>query len=508
MNNNIQAIEKDPKVIPAKELSLSEMHIFVFFDDRWDLHKEFKKFNPVFDGAGWYIDLKYNNEIEKICSEKRLLKTETPLPKKFAYRHEINISRFRQKMDVILEDIKVITERKSINWQNVEDLIGNDQVSKKITDPKVKEALYNLIDIYKKFDKKIQWENDHFYQYKDSFSSHGQSSSSSSFSLQFLSEKSKNWLVDEAPEAPMLFYSLDEKGQSDCFIRRGIVGSIVGAGATGKTHLLAQLALSVATGTSFLNKFFTKKPGYVFIAFGENGEDDIHRLLRKTFKNLYTDQNPQEAIKRLAIESVSGKNAAFMCNSSPTPFFNELLQELKIKEPEEGWALIILDPISRFLGPEAERDNAEATAFISLLEKMILELKGKPTIIFGHHMSKSGFNKEDTNQSDSRGSSAITDGVRWQSNFDKFKNDESRRKFKVVKTNFTKYSPALILKQDNFGCFIFERDESEIEKQITESTSISEKNRTPLKDFPSMQKSSNGGNKINAVLSKALTQPY
>jgi RecA-family ATPase len=119
-----------------------------------------------------------------------------------------------------------------------------------------------------------------------------------------------------------------------------------------------------------------------------------------------------------------------------------------------------LDPVSRFLGADAETDNAAATAFIELLEKIIMELKGKPTILFGHHMNKSGVSGTNTDQASARGSSAITDGIRWQLNLEKLvkqpelntqKTDKNLIRMKVVKSNFTGIPKEQILKKDSYG---------------------------------------------------------
>ena len=156
--------------------------------------------------------------------------------------------------------------------------------------------------------------------------------------------------------------------------------------------------------------------------------------------------------------SVMGMDASLIDkNNKPTDFYNDLLKELKDKEPEDGWALIIFDPISRFLGPKAETENEAATQFIALLERMSLELKGEPTILFGHHMNKSGLSGETTDQGSARGASAITDGVRWQANLEKVAEKEGKKKYKaneiklnLVKSNHTKLLEETLIR-DDFG---------------------------------------------------------
>ncbi|KAG6559267.1 AAA domain (plasmid) [Candidatus Rhabdochlamydia oedothoracis] len=293
-----------------------------------------------------------------------------------------------------------------------------------------------------------------------------------SFQMKFISEQSVNFLLKEAPKMPRLINYM-EGSYVKAFIRKGIVGMLVGSGGVGKTHALAQLAISITTGIPWLGKYPVEKTGYVFMGMGENSEEDIHRLLRKTVKKLFREQtsffdkNPLlEASTRLAVASFNGLDSSFIYKGKPTQAYELLLQELKEKEPKEGWSCIILDPISRFLGADAETDNASATRFIALLERLTLELEGHPTVLFGHHMSKNAQAARNTDQGAARGSSAITDGVRWQANLEKIRktlNSEEEEYeldqiiLRYVKSNFTAILPSLRLKKDEDG-ILFAQD--------------------------------------------------
>ena len=289
------------------------------------------------------------------------------------------------------------------------------------------------------------------------------------FGIKFINEREKNFLLEDAAPMPRLINFIDE-GIPKAFIRKGVVGMVVGAGGVGKTHFLAQLGLSIVTGTPFLGKYPIEKPGCVFIGLGENSDEDVHRLLRKTFKsmfyvdpqmNIQQEQELETISRRLSVTSFTGMQASFIHRGFPTALFEMLLNALKTREPEEGWSCIILDPISRFLGAEAETDNAAATQFISLLERITLELKGNPTVLFGHHMNKSGVSGTNTDQAAARGSSALTDGVRFQINLEKSlkesanKADKTYEKDKItmrlVKSNFTAPIPDQVLQKDDYG---------------------------------------------------------
>jgi len=287
--------------------------------------------------------------------------------------------------------------------------------------------------------------------------------------IEFLGKMAKNFLLEDAPEIPRLINIQEADGFSP-FIAKGIVGAIVGAGGIGKTHYLTQLAIAVATGHKFLNKYPVQKTGPVITIYGENSKDDIHRLFRKTFKGLYnygnipadTKDHIIEASNRIGVMSVHGIDASFLDkNGNATAFYEQLLEDLKSitndNAFEDGIALIIIDPVSRFLGPEAETNNAQATRFIALLEAMTQQIKGYPTVLFGHHMNKAGNNPSGTDQTAARGSSALTDGVRLQINLERVlddsgKVDRTKIKQNMTKSNHTKLVDDETLTKDMCGC--------------------------------------------------------
>jgi len=282
--------------------------------------------------------------------------------------------------------------------------------------------------------------------------------------IKFLKDMRNDILLEEAPTLPCLIRIMEDEEQK-IFIPKGVVGALIGSGGIGKTHWLTQLALAVTTGSYFLGQYPVASPGHVCLVLGENSDEDIWRLVYKSFSALVSKENKNNSAKivkdRLATLSVTGKNAAFIAaNGEELPFYTEFLATLKSMEPAEGWSLIILDPISRFMGSEAEKDNSVATAFISLIEKITLELRGKPAIIFGHHKSKIGGSNNDIGQAAARGSSAITDGVRFQINLDTVRRDDQyiddEIKMCMVKSNHTKkYAPA-ILKKGKHGSLSFD----------------------------------------------------
>lgn len=295
---------------------------------------------------------------------------------------------------------------------------------------------------------------------------------SDKFPMRFLNEINKNYLLTVPPKKAMLLeYLSDNEVNVTGFLPKGIVAMIAGAGGLGKTHLLAQLAISVATGTPWLETYTTTKycgadkKGNVFLGLGENQYDDIQRVLYKAAKKI-RNHNPDivetdpllEAGKRIMPYSFCGQNAAFIEDGKPSRYFHDFKRRLIECAPKDGWTLIILDPVSRLMGADAESDNAAATRFIALLEELTIDLPGNPTILFAHHVNKGAVkgSENEASQADARGSSAITDGVRWQLNLKKYtegngtnkKTDPRKVTLEMTKSNFTILSLPMTICKD------------------------------------------------------------
>lgn len=300
------------------------------------------------------------------------------------------------------------------------------------------------------------------------------------FPLMFLTQFDRDFLLDPPKPKPMLMEYVDDNGKPMGFLPKSIVAMLVGAGGVGKTHLIAQLTISVSTGTPWLDVFSPTShcgldnKGYVFLGLGENQIDDIHRVLYKASKMIRNQEQGRkmlgDARKRIMPFSFCGQQAAFLEGGRPSRYFRELKLRLCESAPENGWSLIILDPVSRLLGVDSETDNAAATQFIALLEELTLDVPGNPTVLFAHHVSKSAIQQTGKqNQTAARGASALTDGVRWQINFQK-KNMENNSLDQLAllhmqKSNFTAIMDDIVLKKDFEGYLNVTKDSTLNEDQ-------------------------------------------
>ena len=265
------------------------------------------------------------------------------------------------------------------------------------------------------------------------------------------------WLNGQPPKREALLTTGGD--ESATFLVRGKTAMLVAPGGGGKTGLLAQLAVAVATGTPWLG-YDVARPGRVLLALGEEDRAEMHRRIHYAF-----DAQQGAAADDLATNLVPfplyATNPRFIEHDpmgrrgdSPTPslFYRRLYDYLENNGP---WALIIIDPASRFMGAEVETDNAAATRFVELLEAMT-QVEGAPTVLTAHHTNKGALNAEKTNQGAARGSSALVDGVRWCANLELVSDpdelDEDRlrdwRRLRVVKTNYTERPAPMTLRYD------------------------------------------------------------
>lgn len=242
------------------------------------------------------------------------------------------------------------------------------------------------------------------------------------------------------------------------FLPLGKVGMLAAAGGAGKTMALAQLAVSVATGRDWLGHYTVpaESRGPVLLALGEEDEEEVQRRLYDIRKGLGLSEAPEAwaALKRnlmilplagvpVQLVSAQGKDK----RPEETPAFRELRR--RIEGAGVDWKLLVLDPLSRWAGPETETDNFAATRFVAAVESLT-QVRGNPTVLLAHHTTKAARRGLDAGEATAaRGASALTDGVRWVANL--LKPEGSPLSLSLVKTNYTHNAPDVPLKRENGG---------------------------------------------------------
>lgn len=226
----------------------------------------------------------------------------------------------------------------------------------------------------------------------------------------------------EPPPRPWLL----TQRNGDGLVPLGKVGVFAAAGGVGKTMACLQLALAVATGRDWLGAFRVppEGAGRVLLALGEEDEEEVTRRFFFCARAMkLTDEDKRLARERIVVLPLAGTHVsltgALDDEKVETDASEALIGKLRAEAGEEGWRLVVLDPLARFAGPDAEKDNSAATRFVETVERLC-SVPGRPTVLVVHHSAQHA-RGTDASQSDpnadaslhARGATGLTDGARF-----------------------------------------------------------------------------------------------
>lgn len=199
----------------------------------------------------------------------------------------------------------------------------------------------------------------------------------------------------------------------------GIVGMLVAPGGTGKSQFVLQLGVAVATGIPLCGLWQPGEQGKALLLLAEDEMDEVSRRLHRIIAEL-GPTNPgmvSDMEQNLLVRSLMAANnlmtrAPRHGDVEATDYVNRLLMTV---EDVSDLKLIVVDPASRFRGGN-ENSADDVTRFIEQLER--LRQATGATVLVCHHANKVSMNETTgvRGQAATRGSSAMTDGVRWQLN--------------------------------------------------------------------------------------------
>ena len=266
------------------------------------------------------------------------------------------------------------------------------------------------------------------------------------------------FINDKAPPIPTIFHTEDYKTKNKVpFMEKGIVGYLLGPSGVGKSHLLMQMAISIASGTKFLNKYIPTQSGKVIFILGEDRKTKdgaaitsqnrlqialnsfhLENYLRERksgynyeksiLENIVPEQDSNhrmhlvESIKKnLILVPMANKMTQIqkglrytdmddfddLVEAEKTKFFFMLHAAITHHKP----TCVILDPEIMFAGPDSELDPAAATRMIRMLNQLCA-LESEPTIIISSHPNKSS-SQGKLDAAGLRGSGARTAASRW-----------------------------------------------------------------------------------------------
>jgi RecA-family ATPase len=252
--------------------------------------------------------------------------------------------------------------------------------------------------------------------------------------------KKEGYNLSDTLEQNYLFNQPGPFGMNWGFIPEGIVSMLVSPGGCGKTYALLQAAVSLATGKKWLDTFLPTKIGKSLVVLAEEGRVFAHNRMKYIVDCLGLSKEYLERVySNIHLLPMSGGLCRFTdAKGKPTDnlkYFKEYL------ENHPDIKLVILDPASRFLGPNCEIDNAAATDWVASINELS-QIKSSPTIIVSHHANKSAIRPVNGSkdvifdQSITRGASGLVDGVRLVLGMQKKEQDQKTSIiFKIFKTN-------------------------------------------------------------------------
>jgi len=202
----------------------------------------------------------------------------------------------------------------------------------------------------------------------------------------------------------------------DGVLPAGVAGVVAAMGDTGKSMLLLDLALQVASFTdgdvsAYALGGYIRKGGTAVILTAEDDAREIHERLN----NLDKMQRRGYLGDRLIVVPLPSTGGPFplirQVGDQPetTPEYESLKAQL-LQIPD--LALVIIDPMQAFIMADINKDPSASQFVCSIFANLATETGAN--VLFAHHMSKRGEIEGPAQAREAvRGSSAIVDGVRW-----------------------------------------------------------------------------------------------
>jgi RecA-family ATPase len=205
----------------------------------------------------------------------------------------------------------------------------------------------------------------------------------------------------------------------------GSVGALIASGGAGKTLLLLQTSIALATGQPALGGLFgadvrTQAPAKVVLVVAEESVDVMHLRLHVVLGKLLSqtrpllDQDARDSLfallhANLDLYPLAGSTRLLIDGRDTTGDGLETLRAMSA-----GARLLVIDPLRQFHTGD-ENDSWAMTSVVQGLQG--IASAHQCAVLVAHHTNKSStFNGQGDRAGAARGSAALTDGVRMQLN--------------------------------------------------------------------------------------------
>jgi hypothetical protein len=264
---------------------------------------------------------------------------------------------------------------------------------------------------------------------------------------------------------PKRAYVLHDSRTGRPVLVKGKVAILAGKGGAGKTMALLQAAVAWATGRNWFGDegWETRSPHRVALLLGEEDRDEVLRRLHHICHALgLTDAEIELVAKNVTVLPLAGRGVALTFKATVTSAglpeterAEEIRALLRAAVAESRpFDLVIVDPLSRFAGPDVELENPAATRFVQVLETFTADDCGAPTIIVAHHLRKAGADDDREASEQIRGAVGLVDGTRFVALLAQQKPIDGAPdllRLRVVKSNYAAIPEPLTLCRPNDG---------------------------------------------------------
>ena len=182
--------------------------------------------------------------------------------------------------------------------------------------------------------------------------------------------------------------------------------------------LLTQIGCSVATGASILEGALPSAPAAKVVLFlAEESAAVMHHRIQSAVAELLRSMGEVTREQRLELAETLDANLHIYPLSGHADLARidtDTKSFRQIVELCTGARLVVFDPLRRFHDGD-ENDSATMTSVVNRFQALARETNA--AVILAHHANRISTASATGNLSSaSRGSSALTDGVRWQAN--------------------------------------------------------------------------------------------
>lgn len=264
-------------------------------------------------------------------------------------------------------------------------------------------------------------------------------------------------LVQEMPRAINLLEAFSTKPAPLDFVLPGMlagtVGSLVSPGGVGKSYLSLEWAVLVATGVNLMGLDFDVKCGRVVMLCAEDPADALKHRLHALGTHLDVEARRQMSVN---VE-------VFPLVGHPFDLMKESCFDWTL-ERACGRRLMLIDTLRRIHVAD-ENDGGEMAALLGQMER--ITARTGCSILFLHHTTKAAaLNGQGDMQQASRGSSVLTDNIRWQAFLGGMTKEEAKEhgipeqargqfvRFGIPKRNYGAPMPDLWLRRGEGGVLV------------------------------------------------------